>query len=126
MGAVPVAATLNVAVCPAVIFALAGCEEMVGATALGAVEAVPVPLRATEIVQPLDRVNITAPEKACAADGLKVKEAVRLWPGFKCTGKAGPEKENWAADTETLERVRPCRLSFVIVTVCAVLAEPAA
>ena|ERR1700674_2334261 len=31
-GAVPVAATLNVAVCPAVIVALAGCEEIVGAT----------------------------------------------------------------------------------------------
>ena len=36
IGAVPVAATLNVAVCPAVIFALAGCEEIVGATGSGA------------------------------------------------------------------------------------------
>jgi hypothetical protein len=34
MGDVPVAATLKVAVCPVVIFALAGCDEMVGATAV--------------------------------------------------------------------------------------------
>lgn len=34
IGAVPVAAMLNVAVCPAMIFTLAGCEEMEGATTL--------------------------------------------------------------------------------------------
>jgi len=60
MGAVPVAAILNVAVCPAVIFALAGCDEIDGATAL--VDVVPVPFRETEIVHPLDRVNTRAPE----------------------------------------------------------------
>ena len=62
MGAVPVAATLNVAVCPAVIFALAGCEEIVGATGPVDVWPVPVPLRATEIVERLARVNSKVPE----------------------------------------------------------------
>jgi len=33
MGDVPVAATLKDAVCPAMTFALAGCDEIVGATA---------------------------------------------------------------------------------------------
>jgi hypothetical protein len=55
---------------------------------------------------------------------LNVTEPVRLWPGFKWTGKAGPEKENWATDEETLEIVRLCLLSFVTVTVCDVLVEP--
>ena len=49
MGAVPVAATLKVAFCPALIFALAGCAEIAGATAgVGGVP-LPVPLRAMEI-----------------------------------------------------------------------------
>jgi hypothetical protein len=61
MGAVPVAATLNVAVCPATIFALAGCDEIVGAIG-PVVEPVPVPLRAIEIVEPLDRLNSREPE----------------------------------------------------------------
>lgn len=120
----PVAATLNVAVCPAVIFALAGSDVIVGATALGDVLAVPVPLRATVIVELLGRLNSSEPEYACAADGLNVTETVRLWPGFKWTGKVGPEKENWATDAETLEMVRPCLLSFVMVTVCDPVAEP--
>ncbi len=63
IGAVPVAATLNVAVCPAVIFALAGCDEIAGATAVGVVVwPVPVPLKAIEKVEPLDRVNFRVPE----------------------------------------------------------------
>ena len=118
IGAVPVAATLNVAVCPAAIFALAGCVEIVGATALGDVDPLPVPLSATEVVEPLERMKISVPEYACAADGLNVTEPVRLWPGFKLTGKVGPEKENWATEEETLEIVMLCRLSFVMVTVC--------
>lgn len=62
IGAVPVAATLNVAVCPTVTFALAGCDEILGATGPD-VEPwpVPVPLRATEVVEPLDRLNSRAP-----------------------------------------------------------------
>jgi hypothetical protein len=62
MGAVPVAAILNVAVCPAVIFALAGCDEIVGATAPVDVGPVPVPVRETAIVEPLERVISNAPE----------------------------------------------------------------
>jgi len=62
MGVVPVAATLNVAVWPALIFALAGCDEIVGATGLVDVWPVPVPLRATEILERLVRVNSKAPE----------------------------------------------------------------
>jgi hypothetical protein len=61
IGAVPVAATLNVAVCPTVTFALAGCDEMVGATG-PVVELWPVPLRATEIIDPFDRLNSRVPE----------------------------------------------------------------
>jgi hypothetical protein len=61
MGAVPVAATLNVAVCPAVIFALAGCDEIVGPTG-PVVELVPVPLSAIEFVEPLDLLNSREPE----------------------------------------------------------------
>jgi len=63
IGAVPVAATLKVAAWPTVIFALAGCEKIVGATGV-LVEPwpVPVPLRATEIVERLARVNSRAPE----------------------------------------------------------------
>lgn len=63
MGDVPVAAMLNVAVCPAVIFALAGCVEIAGAIAvLVVVGPLPVPLRATEISEPLDRLNSRVPE----------------------------------------------------------------
>jgi hypothetical protein len=61
IGAVPVAATLKVAVCPTTIFALAGCEEIVGATG-PVVELVPVPLRAIEFVEPLDLLNSREPE----------------------------------------------------------------
>jgi hypothetical protein len=61
IGAVPVAATLNVAVCPAVIFALAGCDEIVGPTGPD-VEFVPVPLSAIEFVEPLDLLNSKEPE----------------------------------------------------------------
>jgi hypothetical protein len=62
MGAVPVAATLNVAAWPATIFTLAGCDVMAGATAgAGVGVAVPVPLRATEIVLPLARTNCRVP-----------------------------------------------------------------
>jgi hypothetical protein len=106
MGAVPVAAILNVAVCPAVIFAFAGCVEIVGATALGVVDPLPVPLSAMETVEPLDRLKISVPEYVCAADGLNVTEPVRLCPGFKLTGREGPEKENWATEEEALEIVR--------------------
>lgn len=90
IGAVPVAATLNVAVCPTTTFALAGCDEILGATGPD-VELVPVPLRATKVVEPVDRLNSSEPEYACAADGLNVTEPVRLWPGFRLTGKEGPE-----------------------------------
>ena len=51
---------MKVAVCPAVIFALAGCDEIVGATADD--ELLPVPLKAIENVEPLDRVNSSVPE----------------------------------------------------------------
>jgi hypothetical protein len=63
MGVVPVAATLNVADCPAAIVAPTGCDEIVGATA-GPVEdgPVPVPLSTTEIVVPLPRLNSSVPE----------------------------------------------------------------
>ena len=54
MGAVPVAATLKVAVWPAVIVALAGCEEIAGATAVLVVP-VPVPFSAIEIFAPKAR-----------------------------------------------------------------------
>ena len=63
MGAVPVAAMLKVADSPAVIFTLAGCVEMVGATdVLGGGCPLPVPLRATEIGQPFNRLNSRVPE----------------------------------------------------------------
>lgn len=93
-GDVPVAATLNVAVCPTVIFKLEGWEEMAGATGVGGgvePEPVPVPLKATEIFERLARVNTRSPEKACAADGLNVTEPVSVWPGSNLTGKDGPE-----------------------------------
>ena len=64
MGAVPVAATLKVAAWPARIFTLAGCDEMAGAITDGGggvVLAVPVPLRATATVMPLDRTNCKLP-----------------------------------------------------------------
>ncbi len=60
MGAVPVDATLNVAVWPAVIVTLPGCVVIVGATAVLA--EVPVPLSATENVEPFERVNSKVPE----------------------------------------------------------------
>jgi hypothetical protein len=61
MGAVPVAATLNVAVCPVEIFALAGCDEIAGGIdALATICAPPVPLSATEI-DPRGPVNSNVP-----------------------------------------------------------------
>ena len=62
----------------------------------GGVEAglVPVPLKAIEMVLPVDVVNCRVPEYAVAADGLKVTAPVRLCPGFKMTGKEGPKKTN--------------------------------
>jgi hypothetical protein len=92
IGAVPVAATLKVAVWPAVIFALAGCEVMAGATDV--LLEVPVPLSETHILWPFPRIICSVPEKVCAADGLKVTEPVKVWPAAKLTGKEGPEKEN--------------------------------
>ncbi len=54
---------LNVAVCPAVIFALVGCDEIVGATgALVVGWPMPVPLKVTQIVEPVDRLNSSVPE----------------------------------------------------------------
>src|SRR5579862_6775946 len=124
MGAVPVAATLKVADCPAVIFALAGCEEIVGATAeLPDVE--PLPLRAIENVEPLDRVNCRVPEYGWAAVGLNVAEPLRLCPAFSVTGNVTPEKENCAAESATLSMVTLRRLSLVTVTLCVPL-EPTA
>jgi hypothetical protein len=92
IGAVPVAATLNVAVWPEVIFALAGCEVMAGAT--DALLEIPVPLSETKTLRPFPRVISSVPVKACAAEGLKVTEPVKVWPAAKLTGKDGPEKEN--------------------------------
>jgi hypothetical protein len=60
IGAVPEAVTLNVAVWPATIFTLAGCEEIVGATG-SFVEDTPVPFKATEMIEPVDRVNSKVP-----------------------------------------------------------------
>jgi hypothetical protein len=126
MGDVPVAAILNVAVCPAIMLALDGCVEMEGAMAVGGVVTpLPVPLKAMECTVPLACVNLSVPEYASAEDGLKVMEPVRVCPGFKVIGKAGPEYENWRIATVTLEMIMRCRLfSFVKVTVCEVLVNP--
>ena len=40
---------MNVAVCPAIIFALAGCDDMAGATGVPVEASLPVPLRAIDI-----------------------------------------------------------------------------
>ena len=55
---------------------------------------------------------------------MNVTEPVRLWPGFKLTGKEGPEKENWATEEEMPEIVILRLFSFVMVTVCDALVEP--
>ena len=53
--------TPNVAVCPAMIFTLAGCDVIAGAT--GAVVGdIPIPLNATEVIQPFDRLNSNVAE----------------------------------------------------------------
>lgn len=62
MGAVPVAATLNVAVCPAAIFTLAGCDEIAGAIGAVVVAPLPVPIKLTENSSPFARVNFREPE----------------------------------------------------------------
>jgi hypothetical protein len=63
MGAVPVAAMLKVADCPAVIFTLAGCVEIVGATGeFGGVWPLPVPLSKTEIAEPSALSNSRLPK----------------------------------------------------------------
>ena len=68
--------------------------------------------------------NSRVPEYACAADGVKVTEPVMLCPGFKFTGKDGPEYENCAAVSEMPEIVIVRLFSFVMVTVCDELVEP--
>jgi hypothetical protein len=75
-------------------------------------------------VEPLARLKIREPEYVCAAEGLNVTEPVRLWPGFRLTGKEVPEKENWAVEEKMLEIVMLCRFSFVKVTVRGALVEP--
>ena len=57
---------------------------------------------------------------------MNVTVPVRLWPGFKLTGKDGPEKENWAVDEVTAEIVTLPLLLFVMVTVCDALVVPTA
>jgi len=93
IGDVPVAAILNVAVWPATILAFKGCVEMDGATAEGVVveTLLPIPLRAMEITVPFACVKLRLPEYATAEDGANVTKPDRLCPGFKVTGKAGPE-----------------------------------
>jgi len=98
MGAVPVAATLNVAVCPAVTVWLSGCVEI---TAGCACDDVPVPLKVNETCGPLSGIKVKTPEYACAAVGEKVTVAVILSYRFRLMGKAGPEYENCVVDDDT-------------------------
>jgi hypothetical protein len=62
----------------------------------------PVPLKATETADPLERVNVKVPLYDCAPDGVKVTEPVRLCPGQRMIGRRGPEKENCTADAKVL------------------------
>jgi hypothetical protein len=55
---------------------------------------------------------------------LNLTEPVRLWPGFRLTGKEGPEKENCVAEEKMLEIVILRLFPFVMVTVCDALVEP--
>ena len=77
MGDVPVAATLNVAVCPAVTAWLDGCVVIVGGSAC---VWIPVPPTETAMFEPLWGVKTSVPTYACAAAGANRTEAVRLWP----------------------------------------------
>jgi hypothetical protein len=61
MGDVPVAATLNVAVCPDVTVWLAGCDVIDGASVV-AVTWVPIPLKLTDTIEPSVSVKARTPE----------------------------------------------------------------
>jgi hypothetical protein len=125
---VPVAATVKVAVCPAVTVSPAGCVVIMGdcESVDGGGAWYPVPLKATETPDPLERVNVKVPVYDCAPDGVKVTEPVRLCPGLRIIGRIGPEKENCAADSKVLTVFIFLELEFVTVMVTGVLVEPTA
>ena len=90
MGPVPVAATVNVAVCPAVTVLLTGCDVMTGGCATADVP-MPLPLRAITIVEPLLRMKTKVQAYVCTATGPNIIETVMLPPGFNVNGREGPE-----------------------------------
>jgi hypothetical protein len=88
---VPVAATLNLAVCPTEMVWLAGCDVIEGAVDV----AVPIPLKLILMMEPLFCLSVRTPEYARADDGSNFTENIKLPPlPAIWIGRVGPEYEN--------------------------------
>jgi len=90
-GAAPLAVALNES-------ALTDAVNVVA----GVAAEIPVPPMLIVIWDPLPRVNVNDAAYACAAAGLNVTDAVKLWCPLKVMGNAGPEYENAADDRTAL------------------------
>src|SRR6266446_1820068 len=114
-GAVPVATTVNVAVCPAVTVWLPGCVVIVGATAV----AVPVPdtVRTDEGVRGSSLVIVTLPVLVTGAVGVYATLNELLPPGAIVLGVVRPETVNELPGTEIEEMVRLEPPTLLTVTV---------
>lgn len=138
MGAVPVAATVNVALCPAVTVWLAGWLLMAGATTTGTggttggttggviggvttTAFVPVPVTVSVTVAPALNVKASVPVYVCTAVGENVTVPIRLCDWLSVTGSVGPEYTNAAEEDVMFTTCAAALLVLVSVTASGVL-----